>query len=99
MYISDSDSSLASSVCDYDHAREPASDVEIDVNDIKDFFDAEEPLYKGNLKPLEYYRRALEPCNEGNPYAEVDYSDASTTLLNSVEKKWISWVHLPKHSY
>ena len=82
-----------------DHTEKPAPDDRIEVDDIIDFFDAETTLYEGNLKPPEYYRQALQPWDEGNPYAEVDYSDGSTILLDSIEKKWIGLVYLPEPSY
>lgn len=86
----DSDSDVTSPVFDYDHAEGSASDKRIEVDDIKDFFDAETTLYEGNLNPPEYYRQALEPWDNGNPYAGVNYSEGSTILLDSIEKKWIA---------
>ena len=82
-----------------DHAEETASEDGIEVDDIENFFEAEKTLYKGNLNPPEYYRQALDPWDGRNPYAEVDYSDGSTILLDSVEKKWIALVYLTKFSY
>ena len=90
MLDSDSDSDVTSLVLDYDHAEGSALDKGIEVDDIKNFFDAETTLYEGNLNPPEYYRQALEPWDKGNPYAGVDYSDGSTILLDSIEKKWIA---------
>lgn len=54
----------------------------------------EEPLFEGNIRPLESYRTAIQTMTDGDFMRREDYSEGTEKLINIAEAQWCRYVSI-----
>lgn len=54
----------------------------------------DEPLFDGNRKPVEHYKRRLQDLNE-EAYDHKEYAPGTEMTIRKTQERWAEWVSLP----